>query len=98
MINIWCERDALLLHLYIQPRSNKDHIAGTHGYEIKVAIMAQPVDGKANDHLISFLAKEFGVAKSCVTLKKGKLGRHKQIRIYKPKKLPKVIAHLLNAT
>ncbi|MGL9722618.1 DUF167 family protein YggU [Sodalis sp. (in: enterobacteria)] len=97
MIGVWREGDTLVLRLYIQPRASRDHIAGAHGDEIKVAITAPPVDGQANSHLIRFLAKEFGVAKSRVILEKGELGRHKQIRIDQPRQIPEPIARLLDA-
>lgn len=97
MIGVWREGNTLVLRLYIQPRASRDHIAGFHGDKIKVAITAPPVDGQANSHLIRFLAKEFGVAKSRVILEKGELRRHKQIRIDQSRKIPEPIARLLNA-
>lgn len=96
MIAVWRDGDALVLRLYIQPRASRDLIAGVHGDEIKVAITAPPVDGQANAHLIRFLAKEFGVAKSSVAIMKGELGRHKQLSIDLPRRIPGVITPLLD--
>ncbi len=87
--------DELLLTLYIQPKASRDAFVGLHGEELKVAITAPPVDGKANRHLIQFLAKQFRVAKSQVQLEKGQLGRHKQIRIIEPRQLPPSVRDLL---
>ncbi len=87
--------DELLLTLYIQPKASRDTFVGLHGEELKVAITAPPVDGKANRHLIQFLAKQFRVAKSQVQLEKGQLGRHKQIRIIEPRQLPPSVRDLL---
>ncbi|MFY3762611.1 DUF167 domain-containing protein [Escherichia coli] len=72
--------DGLAIRLYIQPKASHDQIIGLHGDELKVAITAPPVDGQANAHLIKFIAKQFKVAKSNVTIEKGELGRHKQLR------------------
>ncbi|NLS54423.1 DUF167 family protein YggU [Hafnia alvei] len=88
------ENDALVLRLYIQPKASRDQIVGLHGEELKVAITAPPVDGQANAHLQKFIAKQFRVAKSQVVIEKGELGRHKQVRINQPQKIPDVISAL----
>jgi len=81
--------DTLLLSLRVQPRASSDEIVGPHGKEsLKVRITAPPVDGKANQHLIKFLAKAFGVAKGQVTLLKGETGRDKRFAIKAPSRLP----------
>lgn len=87
--------DGLVIRLYIQPKASRDQIIGLHGDEIKVAITAPPVDGQANAHLVKFLAKQFKVAKSNITIEKGELGRHKQLRILHPQLIPPVIAALI---
>ncbi|MEE2029148.1 hypothetical protein DIKCMJMK_03031 [Shewanella oneidensis] len=85
----------LLLNLYIQPKASRDQIVGLHGDELKVAITAPPIDGKANAHLSKYLAKAFKVPKSDVHILKGELGRHKQVRINAPKSVPAEISALL---
>lgn len=88
--------DGLVLRLYIQPKASRDSIIGLHGDELKVAITAPPIDGKANAHLVKYLAKQFKVAKSQVLLEKGELGRHKQIKIINPQHIPAEVAALLD--
>jgi len=90
----WQQQD-LLLRLYIQPKASRDSWMGIHGDELKLAITAPPVDGKANSHLIKWLAKQFRVAKGAITIEKGELGRHKQVRVQAPQQLPEAIAALL---
>ncbi len=87
--------ESLLLNLYIQPKASRDALVGQHGDELKVAITAPPVDGQANSHLIKYLAKQFRVPKSQVSLTKGAQGRHKQITIAQPKVIPEVVLQLL---
>ena len=60
--------EKLTLRLYIQPKASRDAIIGLHGDEVKIAITAPPVDGKANAHLVKFLAKQFRVPKSQVSI------------------------------
>lgn len=89
------DHDDLVLKLYIQPKASRDTIVGQHGDELKIAITAPPVDGKANTHLIKFLSKLFKIAKSGIKIEKGELGRHKQVRICSPSQIPDTIKALL---
>lgn len=85
----------LVLHLYIQPKASRDKIVGLHGEELKIAITAPPVDGKANAHLTKVLSKQFRVAKGQILIEKGELGRHKQVRIHSPAQIPAEVQALL---
>ncbi|MDU7391401.1 DUF167 family protein YggU [Atlantibacter hermannii] len=87
--------EKLTLRLYIQPKTSRDAIIGLHGDEVKIAITAPPVDGQANAHLVKFLAKQFRVPKSQVSIEKGETGRHKHIVITEPQLIPPAIAALL---
>ena len=78
----------LLLTLRIQPRASRDEIAGPYGEALKVRITAPPVDGKANAHLLRFLAELFGVPLASVELLGGETGRDKRVKISRPKHLP----------
>jgi hypothetical protein len=91
----WRDANDVVLRLYIQPKASGDRILGPHGDEIKVTIVAPPVDGQANEHLLRFIAKQFGVAKSLVNIEKGEQGRHKQLRVAAPRRIPEVIGLLL---
>ncbi|WP_434144968.1 DUF167 family protein YggU [Photobacterium leiognathi] len=87
--------DDLIVRLYIQPKASRDQIVGLHGDEIKIAITAPPVDGKANAHLVKYLSKQFKVAKGLIHVEKGLQGRHKQVRIEAPKAIPNEIEPLM---
>ncbi len=92
---VWQEGEDLILKLYIQPKASRDSIVGLHGEELKIAITAPPVDGKANAHLTQFLAKQFKVAKGLIEIEKGELGRHEQVRIHSPQVIPEPIEAIL---
>ncbi len=83
--------DDLVLDLKVQPRASRDELAEVLGDRLKVRITAPPVDGKANDHLVKFLAKTFRVPRSDVTLLSGETGRDKRLRIRAPAQLPPII-------
>jgi len=81
----------LVLTIRVQPRASRDELAEPLGDALKVRITAPPVDGKANAHLIGFLAKTFGVTKSAVLLESGDTGRNKRLRVKKPRRVPEII-------
>jgi len=67
--------------LRVQPRASRNAVAGVIGDAIKLAITAPPVDGKANQAVIEFLADLFRVSKSSVVIVSGESGRNKLIAI-----------------
>jgi uncharacterized protein (TIGR00251 family) len=83
----WRGQD-LILQVHVQPRASRDAVAGPYGESVKIQITAPPVDGEANAHLVKFLAKQFGVSKSQVSLLSGETGRSKLIAVRAPKILP----------
>jgi uncharacterized protein (TIGR00251 family) len=87
----------LILACHLQPKASKDEFAGLHGERLKIRLTAPPVEGKANAHLLAFLGKAFGVAKSQVSLESGDLNRQKRVRIHAPQKLPAELAAELEA-
>ncbi|MCG6200772.1 DUF167 family protein YggU [Psychromonas antarctica] len=90
MSTVYLKQDGtdLLLRLVLQPKASRDQFVGLLGDELKIAITAPPVDGKANSHLVKFLSKAFKVPKGAVTVEKGALSRHKLVRIHKPRQMP----------
>lgn len=87
----------LLLFCQLQPQASRDEFAGTLiadtvGERLKIRITAPPIDGRANTHLIAFLAKQFGVAKRAVTIASGDSSRQKTVHIAQPAKLPAALS------
>ena len=64
-----------------QPGAKKTAITGVYGEgdaaQLKVAVQAPPVEGRANEALIAFLAETFAVPKRSVELVSGELSRSK---------------------
>ncbi len=54
---------------------------GLHNGRLKIKISAPPVDGKANQALIEFIAKALGVSKSKVEIVKGHSSKLKTLKI-----------------
>ena len=64
-----------------QPGAKKTAIVGVYGEgdaaQLKIAVQAPPVEGRANAALVAFIAKLFGLPKSQVELVSGELSRSK---------------------
>ena len=69
------------LTLHIQPGAKKTECAGLHGDALKIRLAAPPVDGKANEALVKFIAERLGLAKSAVLLKSGQASRRKVLEV-----------------
>ncbi len=82
------EGENLLISVRVRPGASRDEIVGPHDDALKIRITVPPVDGKANSHLIKYLAKTFGVAKSRVKLVSGDTSRQKRLLIQSPNDLP----------
>lgn len=78
----------LLLWLKVKPRAARERLAQGEDGHWQAAITAPPVEGAANLRLAAFLAAEFGVAKSRVSIESGAQSRHKRVRIRQPARLP----------
>jgi uncharacterized protein (TIGR00251 family) len=64
-----------------QPGAKKTAITGVYGEgqaaQLKIAVQAPPLEGRANQALIAFLAETFDVPKAAVELVAGELSRSK---------------------
>jgi len=60
-----------------QPGAKRTAVVGLYGDQLKVAVQAPPVEGKANAALEKFFAESFGLSKSAVRILSGELNRSK---------------------
>jgi len=71
----------ITLTLHIQPGAKKTAFAGLHGDALKIRLAAPPVDGKANEALLRFVAEALTLPKSAVSLKSGQTSRRKVLEL-----------------
>lgn len=93
-MNSFCEwdGDTLVLNILGQPNANRDTIGKPKGKQLQVSVTAVPVAGRATDHMVRFLAAEFDVSPSAITVVFGRFNINKQLRIRSPQNLPAVVA------
>lgn len=72
---------AVMLALKVQPRASRNEIAGPLGQELKLKVMAPPVDSAANEAVVEFLAEQLGLPRRAVSLVRGHTSPHKLIRL-----------------
>ena len=78
----------VVLTLHVQPGASRTEYAGLHGDAHKIRLAAPPVEGRANEALIAFLADAFGVARRDVAIAIGASARRKIVRIAAPSRRP----------
>ena len=74
-------KDGVTLAVRAQPGAKKTAIVGVYGEgdaaQLKIAVQAPPVEGRANEVLIRFLAETFALPRASVEIVSGELGRSK---------------------
>jgi uncharacterized protein (TIGR00251 family) len=74
----------MLLTVAVVPNASKTELVGWVEGALKIRLAAPPVDGKANEELVRFLAKLFELAPSEISIDKGATGKRKRVNIPLP--------------
>lgn len=75
------EGDVITLVLHVQPGAKRTEVIGLHGDALKIRLAAPPIEGRANEAVLRFIADTFKVPLRNVQLKQGALSRHKVVLI-----------------
>lgn len=67
------------LDISVSPRARRTEAQGVQGGRLRVRLAAPPVDGKANETLLKWLADELQVGRQAVKLLRGDSSRLKQV-------------------
>lgn len=73
--------DGCTLSVRVHPGARKNGVTGVHADALKIALTAPPVDGKANEALVAFLAETMRLPRARVSLVAGATSRAKIVRI-----------------
>jgi uncharacterized protein (TIGR00251 family) len=68
----------------VSPNAKRTAADGLHDGCLRVRLNAPPVDGKANDALRAWLARELGLPQRAVTLLRGESARRKTLHLEAP--------------
>lgn len=79
----WCSAlpGAIRLAVQITPNAKKTEVVGVLDDALKLKLQAQPIEGKANEALVKFLAKTLDVPRSAVTITHGQTSKKKLIEV-----------------
>lgn len=70
-----------VIQIKVKPQSRVSALSQTEDGSWLAQIKSLPVDGKANEELIALVAKQFGCAKSRVSIKSGAASKIKRVLI-----------------
>jgi len=73
--------DGCTLTVRLHPGARKNSVTGVHADAVKIALTAPPIDGKANEALIAFLAAALRLPRARIALVSGLARRAKMVRI-----------------
>jgi uncharacterized protein len=81
MIPIRESTDGVTFTVKVHPRAKKNAITGEMGEALKIALTAPPVEGRANEAVIEFLAEVLRVPRASVSIAAGQSSRNKVVRV-----------------
>lgn len=83
MMKDWCSPIAggVRMTVQITPNAKKSEVIGVHEDALKIKLHAQPIEGKANEALVRFLADKLDVSKSAVSITHGHTSKRKMIEV-----------------
>ncbi len=65
----------------ITPNAKKTEVIGVLGDALKLKLQAQPIEGRANEALVKFLAGALSVSRSAVTITHGATNKRKLVEV-----------------
>jgi uncharacterized protein (TIGR00251 family) len=71
----------VVLSLSVVPNAKRTAVDGLHDGALRVRLAAPPIEGRANEALVAWLAKSLGVARRDVELLRGESSRRKQVAV-----------------
>jgi uncharacterized protein len=81
MVTMRESTDGVSFAVKVHPRAKKNAITGEFGEALKISLTAPPIEGRANEACITFLAEVLNLPRSSITITSGQSGRNKVIRV-----------------
>ena len=79
----WCSQQGETLRIAVQvmPNAGRSEVAGEVEGALKIRLKALPIEGRANEALVKFIADKLGVSKSRVSVTHGLTSRLKRLEV-----------------
>jgi len=86
MTRDWCSAvsGGVRISVQITPNAKKSEVIGVLEDALKIRLRAQPIEGKANEALVRFLADTLSVPKNAVSITHGQTNKRKMIEVSAP--------------
>lgn len=83
MTREWCSvtTGGVRISVQITPNAKKSEVIGVLDDALKIRLQAQPIEGKANEALVRFLADMLSVPKSAVEITHGHTNKRKVLQV-----------------
>ena len=81
MITVTERAGGVTFEVRVQPRANREEIAGEYQGALKIRLTAPPVEGRANEALCRFVAKRLNVPLAAVKILSGEKSRTKRVQV-----------------
>lgn len=97
MSRAWCTAIAggVRLALQVAPNAKKTEAAGVLDDALKIRLQAQPIEGRANEALVRYLADALSVPRGAVTITHGQANKRKLVEVRAPGLTPAQAESLL---
>jgi uncharacterized protein len=73
--------NSVTFSIKVVPRAKRDEIVGIENDVLKIRLTAPPVEGRANEALIKFLAQKLSLARANIEIVRGETSRTKVMRV-----------------
>jgi uncharacterized protein len=99
MSRTWCSAlpAGVRLSVQIQPNAKKTEVVGVLDDALKLKLQAQPIEGKANEALIRYLAEVLSVPRSAITITHGLSNKRKLVEVASKSLTPDEVSRQLLA-
>jgi uncharacterized protein (TIGR00251 family) len=89
----WCHSVAggIRLVFQVSPNAKKTEVIGELEEALKIRLHAPPIEGRANEELVRFVAEQLGITRRAVTLTHGVASKRKVVLISEEALVPKSV-------
>jgi uncharacterized protein len=93
----WCSaiEGGVRLAVQITPNAKKTEVVGVLDDALKLKLQAQPIEGRANEALVKFLAGVLSVPRSAVAITHGQTNKRKLVEVASKSLTPEQVEQLL---